>query len=116
MIYLSTLCNYDENNDFHVQEVYVSDNTNGTYILKKNSGYVPILYNISLKDLYDMSKNSLFPLFGFGQIRVYNDNDPKTFANFLFNKISKVDMSSSVAEKKLFDVLNNFGTLQDEMK
>ena len=107
MIYLSTLCGYTESNEFSLEEIYVSDIAT-TYVLKKSNGYNPIKYNVSLLDLYSMSK-SFYPKFKFGLLRQHPDDDAKSLATFISKKLSSVDLSSSMSQKKLLDTLNAFG-------
>lgn len=108
MITLASRMMYSEKNEFELKEIYVSDGSS-TYILKKNEGYVPTLHPFNLMDMYHASKGQLFSSVGFGTLRSYNDNDAKSLANYLYDKIQSVNMSMPNAEKILFDVLSAFG-------
>lgn len=108
MLKISSRVMYNQENKFELTEIYVSDGS-VTYVLKKSEGYVPILYNFSLEDIVDSSKTLLFSNLGLGEIRVYNDNDAKSLANYFQEKISSVNMKIPNAEKTLYDVLSSFG-------
>jgi len=108
MLYISTQACYNDNNKFELKEIYISD-LKTTYIMKRDEGYTPYPYEISLLDLIEASQGSTYPLLGFSLIRTYRDDDAKSLAAFFRSKISKVDLSAPNAEKTLFDVLSNFG-------
>jgi hypothetical protein len=99
---------YNQENKFELKEIYVSDGQ-VTYVLRKSEGYTPILYEFPLTSVLDGAKNLMFSNLGFGEFRSYNDNDAKSLANYLQEKISSVNMKIPNAEKTLYDVLSSFG-------
>jgi hypothetical protein len=107
MLYIASSFEY-ENSEFAIKEIYVSDE-NTLFILNKNDGYLPTSVDGDVKGLVDASKNSIYPLLGFSEIRTYNDSDPKSLANFFYKKIVEVDFSNPNADKALFNVISNFG-------
>lgn len=96
-------------NVFTLKDIYVSNYQN-MYVLSKSTGFVPSFREGDVADLYDASKNSVYPLIGFSDIRVYKgDDDAQAFAKFLNQKISEVEFSHPDADKALFNVIANFG-------
>jgi hypothetical protein len=108
MLMISISSFYDQNNEFKIKELYVSDEKD-LYIMKSSESFVPYKYNGSVKDLFDSVKNSTYPVFSMSNIRTYEDDDPKSLSQFLFKKISNTDLKKRGAHKALFDVLSVFG-------
>lgn len=108
MIYLTTVISYDENNKFELKSIYVGSKES-TFIMRKDRGYAPESYPVNFFDLVFSYKPRLSADSGIGQIREHNDRDERSLANYIKSKIDKVDISNPLAEKTLFDVLNNFG-------
>lgn len=107
MLYIVASYEY-EDNEFSMKDIYISDESS-LYVMSKDQGFLPFSSEGSTVDIVDASKNSVYPLVGFGEIRQYNDDDPKSFATFLHRKIKDVDFDSSEADKALFNVISNFG-------
>lgn len=108
MLYVAASAYYDENNEFRLHEIYVSDESQ-TYILKQKENYTPYPYPIRLQDLKAVTEDSVYPLYLYSKTRQYNDNDAKSLAFYLRSKVAKADMSQAGAEKTLYDVIANFG-------
>lgn len=109
MILISTTGYFDDNNNFRLKEVQVS-NQSELYILKSSEKFVPYKYQGNVKDLLDARKNSVYPLYSSRGIRVYeDDDDARSMANFFMDKLSSLDMKNSVDEQSVFDVLSSFG-------
>jgi len=107
MIYIAGSYEY-ENNDFVMKEIYVSDEEN-MYVLTKDDGFVPFQTKGHVVDVVDATKNAVYPLVGFSEVRTHVDDDPKSFAVFLYNKLKDIDFSSSESDKSLFHIISNFG-------
>ena len=108
MLLISSRTFYNEQNQFELKEIYVSDGA-VTYILRKSEGFIPVMYNFGFLDMYESSRNLVFSNLGFGPIRQYNDNDAKSLANYLRDKITGVNIKAKNAEKTLYEVLSTFG-------
>jgi len=108
MVYISASYEYVDN-DFSLRDIYVSSATQEMYVLSKASGFVPFRTEGTVVDVYDASKNSVYPLIGFSDIRVYDDNDPKALALFLSQKIQDVNFTHPDADKALYNVISSFG-------
>jgi hypothetical protein len=108
MITIASRMMYSESNEFNLKEIYVSDGSS-TFILRKDEGYAPVPYPFDLMSMYYSCKGQLFSSVGFSSVRQYQDNDAKSMASYLYDKIRSVNMSMPNAEKTLFDVLSNFG-------
>lgn len=109
MLYISASYGYNVSNEFELREIYVSNETSDMYVLKSSEGYIPQRTVGNVIDLIDATKNSIYPLIGFSEIRTYNDDDPRSLAVFLSTKIKKVDLSQENADKALFNVIASFG-------
>lgn len=108
MIYITASYEYVDNT-FTVKDIYVSSYQN-MYVLSKSTGFVPYFIEGDVVDLYDASKNCVYPLIGFSDVRVYNgDDDAKAFAKFLSQKIITIEFSHPDADKALFNVISSFG-------
>lgn len=108
MLYLAASYSYNQDNEFELREIYVSDDSS-LFVLKNDEGYVPQRISGSVIDIVNATRNSVYPLIGFSEIRTYNDDDPKSLATFLHNKISNVDLSHPNTDKALFNVVASFG-------
>lgn len=108
MLYLAASYSYAVDNEFELREIYVSDDET-LFVLKSNEGFVPQRINGSVIDVVAATKNAVYPLLGFSEIRTYNDDDPKSLATFLHTKITKVDIGHLSADKALFNVIASFG-------
>jgi hypothetical protein len=113
MVFVSTCVGYDENNSFILREIYVGSERT-TYILKKSLGYTPQEVKENFFEVVKASQHVLAADYGPGVIRHINDRDERSLANFIKSKIDAVDINDPTAEKVLFDVLNNFGSLYIE--
>jgi len=108
MIYIVSSYEYNEN-VFSLKEIYVSSGES-MYVLSKDSGFLPFSTVGNVVDVYDASKNSVFPLVGFSEIRVYDgDDDAGAFSKFLYSKIKETNFSHPDADKALFNVISSFG-------
>jgi hypothetical protein len=112
MLMISISGYFDFNNNFKIKELYVSDESE-MYILKSSESFVPYRYMGNVSDLFDSIKNCYYPIFSLSKIRSYEDNDPKSLATFLMQKISQMDVKKPGMEKLIFEVLSGFG---DELK
>lgn len=108
MIYLTTIIAYSEENKFELRSIYVGSQES-TFILRRDNGYIPEQHPINFFDLVYPSGKLMAAYYGIGQIRKINDRDEKSLAAYIKSKIDRVDISNPLAEKTLFDVLNNFG-------
>lgn len=108
MLYLSATAYYDNKNNFRLKEIYISDE-HDMYVLKKEDSFVPYRYKGNVKNFYDSVKNLFYPFLYTSKVRSYEDDDPKSMAQFFYDKISSTDMKKQGAEKALFDVLSSFG-------
>lgn len=108
MLKISSMISYDQDNNFELREIYVSDGA-VTYVLKKGEAFIPIEYPFPLEQIVEGFKGLLFSNLGLGPVRTYNDTDAKSLANYLHRKISSVNMSIPNAEKTLYDVISLFG-------
>lgn len=106
MISLSAF--YDQNNEFKIKEIYISDEEE-LYIMKSSESFTPYMYNGSVKQVFDSVKNNVYPIFSMSPIRFYDDDDPKSLANFIFKKINGLDLKKKDSHKAIFDVLSSFG-------
>jgi len=112
MLYVSTRVMHNYDSMFELREIYVSDGRI-TYILRKSEGYIPVMYRFPIQDIKKDSTSLPFSPLAFGPMRQYDDDDPKSLAFFLRDKIKSVDMKLPNAEKVLYDVLSNFGDPND---
>ena len=110
MLYISSRGIYDESNLFQLKEIFVSDGQK-TFILSKDSGYVPYEYGFDLNTL--LSTYGFYPISEFGRIRQFDDSDPKTLSYHLRDKIKSVDFSQEGAQRTMFEILENFGEPYD---
>jgi len=108
MVYISTRAMYNEDNEFQLKEIYVSDG-DITYVLQRDEGYVPYPYHISLQALIESTRGMAYPLGGFSELRSHPDDDAKSLAAFFRDKIAKINLQLPNAEKTLFEVMSNFG-------
>lgn len=108
MLYTSVSGYFDADNEFHIKEIYVSDESE-LYILKASESFIPYRYSGSSMELFDSIKNTYYPMFAMSKVRHYDDSDAKSLATFIMKKIQSVDMKLPGAKKKLFDVFSSFG-------
>ena len=108
MLNISVSGYFDELNDFLIKEIYVS-NESELYVLRKSDMYIPTLYPGNVMSLFDSLKNSYYPLISMSSPRVYEDDDPKSLATFLMQKIHDVHDASGSFDKTLFDVISSLG-------
>lgn len=108
MIYLTTVISYNEDNGFELRSIYVGSQ-DSTFILRRDNGYLPEQHPVNFFDLVYSYGKLMSADYGTGRIRKINDRDEKSLANYIKSKIDKVDIDNPLAEKTLFDVLNNFG-------
>ena|SRR6056297_811642 len=109
MLFTAASYSYNTSNEFELREIYVSDEQSDMYVLKGNEGFIPQKIQGNVLDIVSAVKNSVYPLIGFSEVRIYNDDDPKSLATFLHSKIQKVDLGQENAEKALFNVIASFG-------
>jgi len=108
MVYIAARALYNDANEFQLKEIYVSD-TKVTYVMKRDEGFTPYPYKVSLLDMLEATEGMAYPLGGFSALRVHQDDDAKALAAFFRSKLAKVNLKLPNAEKTLFDVLSNFG-------
>jgi len=109
MINVSISGYFSNFNEFRIKEIFVSDEVL-MFILKENESFVPRQYMGSVKDLFDSTKNLYYPSYSMSNLRCYrNDDDAKSLANFLMQKIQEFNLTENGAHKKLFDVISAFG-------
>lgn len=108
MLYLSSLLTYNEDNEFELKELYVSDNKI-TYVLRKEEQYLPVKYHVSLLDVHRAVQALPFSGAKYSNLRQYNDDDAHSLAKYLQNKITSVNMNLPGADQTLADALAIFG-------
>jgi hypothetical protein len=95
-------------NDFKIKEILVSDEDN-VFILKESEAFLPYRYAGNLTDLFDSVKNLYYPSYAMSTVRCHRDDDAKSLANFLMQKIQAFNLNETGAHKRLFDTLSVFG-------
>jgi hypothetical protein len=95
-------------NDFKIKEIAVSDETS-MFILKAAESFLPRQYPGNTQNLADSVKNLYYPSYAFSNIRCHPDDDAKSLANFLMQKIQEFNIYEDGAHKRLFDVISSFG-------
>jgi hypothetical protein len=96
-------------NEFRIKEIFVSDE-NVVFVLKENESFIPRQYLGTVKELFDSTKNLYYPSYSMSEVRCYpNDNDAKSLANFLMQKIRELGTSAPGAHERLFDIISSFG-------
>lgn len=108
MLMISISSYYNSNNELKIKEIYVSDDE-VLYIMKSSESFTPYEYQGNVKLLFDSIKNSVYPTFCMSDIHVYDDDDPKTLAFFLFKKIQSFDLTKKGSHETLINVLSSFG-------
>lgn len=108
MLTISSSGYYNSNNDFLIKEIYVSD-TRQVFILKRSESFMPYSYPGTTEELFDSVKNCYYPIFSMSTVRTYQDNDAKSLATYLMQRIHALDLKKTGAEKALFDVISSFG-------
>lgn len=110
MLFINTISYYDENNDFRLKEVLVSDEKT-TYVLKTEENfYISAPYPMSLTDLVSSeAANISYPVLGFNKMRKYQDDDARALASYLSEKFRALGKISVRDEKTIFDIMSGFG-------
>lgn len=110
MLYLNALSYYDENNNFRLKEVLVSDGK-VTYSLSPEGGFeVSEPYPFNLVSLVEsQNSNTSYPVLGFNATRTYDDDDAYALALYMSSKFSALGNVGPQEEKAIFDVLEGFG-------
>lgn len=110
MLYINTVSYYDENNDFRLKEVLVSDGAVTYSLTPDNDFSVGKAYNLNLLSLVDSyNSNTSYPVLGFNATRTYDDDDAHSLAVFLSRKFSALGTVTPREEKAIFDILEGFG-------
>lgn len=114
MLRIASSSYYDENNIFRLHEIYVSDDST-TYILAAEDRFSPFPYKgVKVEDLvYDQG---LYPSFNFSPIRIYKDDDAKSFSTYLKTKLSSINLKQVGADKAIYDVISNIGERLENAK
>lgn len=116
MLYVNTLSYYDEDNNFRLKEILISDGAE-TRVLSVEDNLAEFLLPVSLESLVDgWAANISYPVLGYNKTRVYEDDDAKAFSRFLVRKFKPLSRTGSFTpreEKVMFDVLAGFGNAAD---
>jgi hypothetical protein len=109
MLNISVSGYFSNFNEFRIKEIFVSDESL-LFILKENESFMPRQYLGNVMELFDSTKNLYYPSYSISEVRCYpNDNDAKSLANFLMQKIGELGTSLPGAHEKLFDIISSFG-------
>lgn len=109
MLFISTVSYYDNNNEFRLKEILVSDGK-VTYSLAPDDGFSYHQFPISLTDIMESARDNIsYPILGFNKVRRYDDDDPKALAMFLSKKFRALGNISPRDEKVVFDIMTGFG-------
>lgn len=109
MLFINTVSYYDNNNDFRLKEVLVSDGRE-TYSLSPEDSFEPHRFPFSLEELIESSRyNISYPVLGFNKTRTHPDTDAKALATFLSKKLKNLKATTPREEKVIFDIMAGFG-------
>ena len=110
MIYITASAIVKED-EFEMQSVYVIGEEGVGYILTKNNGWQSIEVDMNVKVMVDIQHSQEFyaSRLVYSEIRIYDDDDAKSFAVFMEKQLSSSKKTPEF-HKRLFSVIQNIGS------